>query len=162
VEAFILPAWSELSSEDQALLKKTSEQIGNLLDQVKKHAKAKEYDQATSILHKVYGLKTHLLQNLEHESTVVYDLLFDTSEEEYDYMIKRNQHFLDIVEKVLHENTFDEKTQNLINVHLEQSMTATNDARIREEGNQHEAAIKLLGQSVKDLSSALIIMGVRL
>lgn len=162
VEAFILPEWSELSPDDHELLNKISERINSLLDQAKKHAEAQEYDQASSILHRVYNLKTKLLQKLKHESTVVYGLRFDTPEEEYDYMLKRNQHFLDLVEKVLNENTFHEQTLKLIDVYLERSKAATKDARIREESDQHETAIQILDQSIRDLSSALIIMGIRI
>jgi len=161
VEAFILPEWTELSANDQELLRKTTDQINNLLELVKTQAVAKQYDKANTNLYEVYSLKTHLLQSLQHKDTIIYDLNFESSGEEYDYMLKRNQHYQLMVESVLKQNSFDEPTLNLVNVYLRQSRLAMNDARIKEADNKNKQAVQILQQSITNLSNALKLMGLR-
>jgi len=133
-----------------------------LLDLVKYQSDAEEYDKANLSLYKVYGLKKQLLEKLEHEKIIIYDLMFDTPGEEYDYMLKRNQHYQLMVDKVLMENTFSKQTLDQINVFLGLSRAATIEARLQEADNQIDQAVKILNQSISDLSNALKVMGIRI
>ena len=162
VDAFILPKWSELSEDERELLDNISDQISNLLDLVKYQSEAEEYDKANLSLYKVYALKKQLLEKLKHENTVIYDLMFDTPGEEYDYMLKRAQHYQLMVDKVLMENTFSKPKLDQIDVFLQQSKAAMIEARLQEADNRIEQAVIILNQSISDLSNALKVMGIRI
>ncbi|MBC8210553.1 MAG: hypothetical protein H8E21_05745 [Gammaproteobacteria bacterium] len=163
VEAFILPEWSEdISQQDRDSLDKESKEIDKLIEQAKLFASNEEFEQGTSELYKAYRLKSALLQKNKHKSTIIYGYLFDTPEEEYEYMLSRNQHFQGLVEKVLNEKAFDEQTSSLINVYLDKSKSGTFQAYSFQLNNQHKEAIQVLDQSIQDLSNALKVMGIRI
>lgn len=162
VESFVLPVWSNLSSEDHDLLNKNVEKINYLMARAKKQENNKEYNKATTLLSKAYKLKTQLLKILKHEKTVVYNLMFDSPEEEYNYMLKRSRHFLGLVENVLQENYFDTQALKLINTYVEQGKSGISKARAKKKRQLHGEAIDILNGSIKDLSSALRIMGINI
>jgi len=163
VEAFILPEWSEdISQLDRDSLDKESKEIDKLIEQAKLFASNEEFEKGTSELYKAYRLKSALLQKNKHKSTIIYSYLFDTPEEEYEYMLSRNQHFQGLVEKVLEDKNFDEQTSSLINVYLEKSKQGTFKAYSHQLQNQHKEAIEVLDQSIQDLSNALKVMGIRI
>ena len=162
VEGFILPAWSDLSPEEQQQLETTNKQIEDLLSQAKQSASTGDYDHGTTLLYQTYTLKTQLLQQLKHQDTVVYDLLFNSPEEEYSYMLKRSRHYQGLIDKVLQEKTFTEQTLNLVYIYINKSEKGVTDALSMEKEHQYESAIQLLEQSVADQSTALSIMGIRI
>jgi len=163
VEAFVLPEWSEdISQLDRDSLDKESKEIDKLIEQAKLFASNEEFEKGTSELYKAYRLKSALLQKNKHKSTIIYSYLFDTPEEEYEYMLSRNQHFQGLVEKVLEDKNFDEQTSSLINVYLEKSKQGTFKAYSHQLQNQHKEAIEVLDQSIQDLSNALKVMGIRI
>lgn len=58
------------------------------------------------------SLKVSLIDNLKHETTIVYDLNFDTIQDEYQYMINRTYHYLDLVQIALRPDA--NKDQRLV------------------------------------------------
>jgi len=162
VKSFVLPEWSDLSADEQAYLDRKSEEISGLMNNSKNLANDKEFARASQLLDEVYGIKSQLLKVLKHESTIVYDQLFDTPEEEFDYMLKRSQHYLGLVESVLKDNSFNPQTTKLIDTYVQQGKLGMSKARELEKDKQHEQAIVILDKSIKNLSSSLKIMGIKL
>jgi len=162
VESFVLPDWSDLSADEQTYLDKKTKEISGLMNNSKNLADDKKYARASHLLDEVYGIKTQLLKVLRHESTIVYDQLFDTPEEEFDYMLKRSQHYLGLVESVLKDHSFNPQTRKLIDTYVQQGKLGISKARELEKDKQHEQAIVILDKSIKNLSSSLKIMGIKL
>ena len=162
VKSFVLPDWSDLSVDEQTYLDKKTKEISGLMNNSKNLADEKEYARASHLLDEVYAIKTQLLKVLKHESTIVYDQLFDTQEEEFDYMLKRSQHYLGLVESVLKDHSFNPQTRKLIDTYVQQGKLGISKARELEKDKQHEQAIVILDKSIKNLSSSLKIMGIKL
>jgi cellobiose-specific phosphotransferase system component IIA len=162
VEAFTYPYWQDLSKSDQKLLEQTNTQIEELMKKASTEAAQEKYEEGSNLLLMAYSLKSQLLQRLEHDNTVVYDLIFDTPEEEYSYLIKRKEHFNELLEGVLEKNIFPVHTLNLVNVYIKKSEDKVVEASSRKESGEHKQASQLLEQSIQDLSTALKILGVKI
>lgn len=161
VESFTMPNWGELSEQDKITLDKINLQIEDLVKKANAKALENNYEDANSFLYQAYNLKTQLLQKLDHESTIVYDLIFDTPEDEYQYMVKRNKHYQELVEKVTAENSYNEQTLKLVNTYITKGRNGLGAAYESQKSNEHKKAIEILERSVKDLSNALSLLGIK-
>lgn len=162
VDSFVLPEWSDLSQEDQKQLNENTGKIDYLIDRAEKLAENKKYKNASALLDKAYELKTHLLNNLKHESNIIYDLKFDTPEEECDYLLKRSLHFLSLADNVLKYNSFDTQKKILIDMYIKRGRLGMENTRNKIKNKQYAQAIKILENSIKDLSRALKFMGIKI
>ncbi len=161
VDSFVLPEWKLLSTDEKEYLMIKSKEISRLMGQASDLEKNHQYARANTILDKVYSLKNQLLTALKHENTIVYDHLFDTPEEEFDYMQKRSDHYFELVEAVLNNNTFNPQIMKLIDTYVQQGKAGIIKARAMEKDKRHAEAVIVLEKSIKNLSGALKIMGVR-
>lgn len=161
VTSFVFPEWSDLSDDEKKYLKVKENEINRLMEQADALGIKFEYARANKVLDKVYSLKTHLIKVLKHENTIVYDHMFDTPEEEFKYMLKRSDHYLYLVDGVFKNNSFNPQTIKLIDTYVQQGKTGIIKARAMENNKRHEEAISALDKSIKNLSDALKIMGVR-
>ncbi len=161
VESFIMPAWSDLSKDDRQFLELKNKEIVFLVERSTFLAKQEKYVLASESLIDAYKLKSQLLVMLKHENTVVYDLLFDSSEEEFNYLLKRSMHYLELVEGVLQNNSFNKETSRLIDSYVQQGTQGIDKAQVMKKSKQHEKAVLVLDKAIKNLSGALKIMGVR-
>ena len=161
VESFVMPKWSDLSPEDQKTLGTTTSLIDELVDKSNAQALENNYEDANAFLYQAYNLKTQLLQKLNHESTIVYDLIFDTPQDEYLYMVKRNKHYQELIENVIAENKYDEQTLKLAKVYIDKGRNSLSQAFESEKIDLHKEAIEILEGSVKDLSTALKLLGIK-
>ena len=162
VEAFTYPYWQNLSKSDQKMLEQTNIQVEELMRKAYTEATQQRYEEGSNLLLMAYSLKSQLLQRLEHDNTVVYDLIFDTPEEEYSYLEKRKQHFNELLEGVLEKNTFPVHTLNLVNVYIKKSEDKVIQASSEKASGEHKKASQFLEQSIQDLSTALKILGVKI
>ena len=161
VDSFVFPEWTNLSADEKKYLTVKENEINRLMEQVKELEKNLEYVRANKMLDKVYSMKTQLLKVLKHENTIVYDHMFDTPEEEFNYMLKRSDHYFDLVDGVLKNNSFNPQTIKLIETYVQQGKSGIIKAQVMEKNKRHEEAIVVLDKSIKNLSDALKIMGVR-
>lgn len=162
VEAFTYPYWQNLTNSDQMMLDQTNQQVDELMTKASKNAAQNKFEEGSNLLLMAYSLKSQLLQSLEHDNTVVYDLIFDSPEEEYGYLEKRKDHFNELLQAVLEKNTFPVHTMNLVNVYIRKSEEKAVQARDKKENDEHKMASQILEQSIKDLSTALKILGVKI
>lgn len=161
VESFVMPKWGDLSTEDQKTLESTTSLINDLVDKANAQALENNYEDGNAFLYQAYNLKTQLLQKLNHESTIVYDLIFDTPQDEYLYMVKRNKHYQELIENVISENQHDEQTLKLAKVYIDKGRNSLGQAYESEKLDRHKEAIEILEKSVKDLSTALSLLGIK-
>ena len=162
LDSFVLPAWKKLTEGENKFLQKTLKQIDELRNEAIGHSQAKAYDRAVELVEQAYQLKATLIDKLQHENTVVYDLKFDTINDEYDYLSKRTYHYLELVDLALTKKEIDLQTRNLVDGYIQQSMVNLEAAENLETKGKFPDAISVLDKSIKQLTSALKILGVKI
>jgi len=159
LDSFVLPAWKDLSIVENEFLQKTLQQISELRNQAIRDSQLESLDQAVELVEKAYHLKITLIENLKHESTVVYDLKFNTVHDEYDYLNNRTYHYLELVDLALAKKDIDLQTRNLVDSYIHQSMVNLEAAEKFESEGKVADGIAVLDKSIKQLSSVLKILG---
>ena len=162
LDSFVLPAWKDLSIVENEYLQKTLPQISELCNQANRHSQSEELDQAVELVEKAYQLKITLIEKLKHENTVVYDLKFNTVKDEYDYLNNRTYHYLELVELALTKKDIDLQTRNLVDSYINQSMVNLEAAEKFESEGKVADGIAVLDKSIKQLSSVLKILGIKI
>jgi len=162
LDSFVLPAWKDLSIVENEFLQKTLKQISELRNQAIRESQSEALDQAVALVEKAYYLKVTLIEKLKHESTVVYDLKFNTINDEYDYFHNRTYHYLELVDLALAKKDIDLQTRNLVDSYIHQSMVNLETAEKFESEGKVVNGIAVLDKSIKQLSSVLKILGIKI
>lgn len=162
LDAFALPEWNELNERENDFLESKLQRISELRKQASRQADAKLFDDAISSLKEAYGLKVTLIDTLKHETTIVYDLNFSTVEDEYQYMINRTYHYLDLVQLALSKNDIDEQTRRLTDTNVYVSMVNLEIAEDFESKGQFSEALPALDKAINQLTAVLKILGVKI
>ena len=162
LEAFVLPAWKEMTVEEQGFLQKTLDRIRGFENFAIKNAEAENYIEATKLMETAYYLKTTLIDKLPHESDVIYDLKFSSVEDEYEYMTNRTYHFMELVDLALSKNKPDAQTRKLADNYISHSMMHLEDAENLELEGKYSEAITVLGKSIDKLSTVLKMLGIKI
>jgi len=162
LDSFILPEWDQLSESENDFLQRQLEHVSQLRNQAIGYAEAEDYDQALALLGQAYGVKSSLLEKLRHEITIVYDLNFASIQDEYQYLINRTYHYLELVHLALSKSEADDQTQKLIDNYIYLSMVNLEDAENFENDGNFSEAIPVLNQSITQLSSVLKILGIEI
>ena len=162
LDSFILPEWDQLSESENEFLQDQLEHVSDLRNQAISYAEAEDYDQALALLGQAYGVKSSLVEKLRHQTTSVYDLDFVSNQDEFQYLINRTYHYLELVQYSLSKYETEEQSQKLIDNYIYRSMVNLEIA----EGLQNEGifveAIPELKQSIALLSAVLRILGVNI
>ena len=160
LDSFVLPEWKNLSAAENRFLQGALIKINALRDEAFSHAQSLDYDRAVALVDQAYRMKSNLIDKLQHEQTIVYDLTFETIDEEYDYLNKRSYHYLELVEHAVTESAVDIQSRKLLDSYIYQSMINLEAAEnFQSEGRVAEAN-SALGKSIKQLTSALKILGI--
>lgn len=162
LDSFALPEWGELTEQENDLLQNQLTRVSELRDRAIRHADVNSYDKAIALLEEAYQLKVSLIDNLKHETTIVYDLNFDTIQDEYQYMINRTYHYLDLVQMALSESDIPDPTRKLTDKYVYGSMQNLEQAEALETQGQFSEAIPVLEKSINQLSSVLKILGINI
>jgi hypothetical protein len=162
LDSFVFPAWKDLSIVEDEFLQKTLQQISELRNQAISHSQSGELDQAVDLVEKAHNLKVTLIEKLKHESTVVYDLKFDSVNDEYKYLNTRTYHYLELVDLALAKKDIDLQTRNLVDNYIQQSMVNLESAENLESEGKFSDANAVLDKSIKQLTSVLKLLGVKI
>lgn len=162
LDSFVFPAWKDLSIVENEFLQKTLQQIGEMRNQAINHSQSGELDQAVKLLEEAQHLKVTLIAKLKHISTVVYDLKFDSINDEYSYLNNRTYHYLELVDLALAKEDIDLQTRNLVDNYIQQSMVNLESAETLESEGKISDAIAVLDKSIKQLTSVLKLLGVKI
>lgn len=160
LDSFVPPEWIDLSEEEIEALQKELTRVSELRNDAARLADAQSWDQAIALLEQAYNIKVSLLDRYRHETTVVYDLNFDTAQDEYQYLINRTYHYLELVQGVLAHNEVDAQTRKLTDKYLYDSMLGLETAEDLESQGQFSRAIPVLDQAIDKLVSVLKLLGV--
>lgn len=161
-DSFALPEWRDLDELENELLQKRLERISELRDQAIRKADAESLDDAMSLLEEAYRLKVALIEEFNHETLVIYDLKFETVQDEYQYMINRAYHYLELVQVAMAQGLVDEQTQKLADKYLYSSILNLDTAEEFETQGQFSEAISMLDKSINQLSAVLKLLGVNI
>lgn len=162
LDAFVMPEWQELSEQEDELLQDRLQHVSELRNRAVRRADAGSYDEAIALLEEAFGLKVSLIESLKHETTIVYDLNFSTVQDEYQYMINRTYHYLDLVQIALSRSDIDEQTRTLTDQYVYGSMQSLETAETLESQGQFSEAIPILDKTINQLSSVLKILGINI
>lgn len=162
LDAFVLPEWRNLDDQENELLQKQLERVSTLRGEAIRQADLELYDEAMASLEEAYGLKTSLINQFAHETEIVYDLNFETVQDEYRYMINRTYHYLELVQMAMAQGEIDEQKQKLADKYLYASMLKLESAEELEVHGQFSEAIPILDQSINQLSTVLKILGIKI
>lgn len=162
LDSFALPKWRDLDELQNELLQERLERITELRGQAIRKADAEFFDEAMSLLDEAYRLKVSLIDEFDHETLVVYDLKFETVQDEYQYMINRAYHHLELVQVAMAQSAVDEATQKLADKYLYSSISNLETAEDFETQGQFSAAISMLDKSINQISTVLKLLGVKI
>ena len=109
-----------------------------------------------------YQLKTSLIEKLTHESDIVYDLNFDSDQEEYRYMNSRTYHFLELVDLALARKKPNEQIRKLADRYIYLSLENLEVAEGLELEGEYSEAVAVLRKSISHLSTVLKLLGVKI
>lgn len=162
LDSFALPEWGELTEQENDLLQNQLTRVSELRDRAIRHADVNSYDKAIALLEEAYQLKVSLIDTLKHETTIVYDLNFDTIQDEYQYMSNRTYHYLELVQMALSESDIPDTTRKLTDKYVYGSMQNLEQAETLETQGQFSEAILMLEKTINQLSSVLKILGINI
>ena len=162
LDSFELPQWKDLTLEQSEYLQTQLVRIGDLRESALQLAGNREFDSAVESLDQAFALKTELLDALPHQQIVVYDLVFDSIHDEYEYLNQRSYHYLELVEFALARTDIDLQTRKQIDEYIYRSITDLEDAENLEYQNKFAEAIGKLDDTIKQLVSVLKILGVKI
>ena len=162
LDSFALPEWGELTEQENEWLQNQMTRVSELRDRAIRHTDVNSYDKAIALLEEAYQLKVSLIETLKHETTIVYDLNFDTIQDEYQYMVNRTYHYLGLVQMALSESDIPEPTRKLTDKYVYGSMQNLEQAETFETQGKFSAAIPVLEKSINQLSAVLKILGINI
>ena len=160
LDSFVMPEWIELSDDEAEVLQQEMTRVSELRNSAARLAEAESWDQAITRLEEAYSIKVSLLERFRHETLIVYDLDFDTVEDQYQYLVNRTYHYLELVQLVLAQNQVDAPTRKLTDKYLYDSMLGLEAAEDLESQGQFSQAIPVLDKAIDRLLAVLKLLGV--
>ncbi len=162
LEAFVLPEWKNITEIDRKFLQDNLTRINELRNDAIIESQSEAYDEAIKLLDTAYFLKLSLINELQHENTVIYDLNFDSEQEEYLYLFNRTYHYLDLVDLTLSKKEINFQARKLADDTVYLSMVNLEVAQDMESEGKLSEAIHILGKSINQLSSVLKLLGIKI
>lgn len=159
-DSFALPEFEQLSEAEDEQLQSRLTEVDEWRKQAIRRAGGGGYGEAIELLKRAYGAKVALVDNLPHASTIVYDLEFDSIQDEYHYLINRSYHYLELVHFALSQSEIDEQGRVALDAQLSHAMVDIDAAESLEIEGRYREALGLLDRSVEQLSAILRTMGV--
>ncbi len=160
LDSFALPEFEQLSEAEEEQLQSRLLEVDERRNRAIRRADGSAYDEAIALLKQAYRLKISLVDSLPHASTIVYDLEFDSIQDEYQYFVNRSYHYLDLVHFALSESQIGEQGRAVFDDRLAQSMVDIEAAETLEVEGRYREALGLLDRSIERLSSILRMLGV--
>lgn len=160
LDSFVMPEWIDLKDDEAEVLQTEMTRVSTLRSSAARLADEESWDQAIALLEEAYSIKVSLLERFRHETLIVYDLDFDTAEDEYQYLVNRTYHYLELVQLVLAQKQIDAPTRKLTDKYLYDSMLGLEAAEDLESQGQFSRAIPELDKAINKLVSVLKLLGV--
>ncbi len=160
LDAFTLPEREQLEEDDVLFVEQQLSRISDMRAKADQLAEAGDFDRAIAAIERAYGAKVTLVQRLLRDTTLVYDLDFDTVQDEYRYLVSRNYHYLDMVDLAVSRQPLADNVQKLTDFYLYRSMVNLERAESLETDGRFSEAIPILEESITQLTRILKLLGV--
>lgn len=162
LDAFELPPWKNLTLEQSEYLQTQLMQIETLREKSVQLSSDRDFDPAIDLVDRAYNLKRELIDELPHKRIVVYDQVFDSLHEEYEYLNRRSYHYLGMVELALTRVETDLPTRKLVDDHMYRALGNLEQAEKLKDQDRLVDAIGKLDETIKQLVSVLKIVGINI
>lgn len=160
LDSFALPDFEQLSDAEDEQLQSRLLEVGEWRNQAIRRAGGGAYDEAIALLKRAYRAKVSLVDSLPHASTIVYDLDFDSIQDEYQYAINRSYHYLELVHFALSRGEIEAQGRAAFDDLLSRAMVDIEAAESLEIEGRYREALGRLERSLEQLSTILRTMGV--
>lgn len=125
-----------------------------------KSAKQGDYLKANQNLEKAQRMITIALHKMLNNQTIVYDLNFETAEEEYDYELKRFAGYEELIPIAVEQKKPAEGAKKLMESFLKKGQDLRDRAVNKAKAGEYPTAIAMLQDATKDVRRALRMIGV--
>ena len=136
----------------------------NLVDKLKAdadtHAKAGNYAKANKSLDEAQHHITVALQKMLESQTIVYDLNFETPQEEYDYELKRFGGYEELIPVAIEAKKPAPGAIQLMNNFLDKAQKMRDEAKQKAASGDYPTAIKMMQDATVTVRRALRMVGV--
>ena len=123
-------------------------------------AKQGDYLKANQNLEKAQRLITVALHKMLDKQTIVYDLNFETAEEEYEYELKRFAGYEELVPIAVEQKKPNEGSKKLMESFVKKGQDLRDRAVAKAKAGDYPTAIAMLQDATKDVRRALRMIGV--
>jgi tetratricopeptide (TPR) repeat protein len=129
-------------------------------EQAHKLAGKGNYVEANNSLEQAQRLITEAIQQMLNSRTIVYDLNFETAEEEYEYELKRFGGYEELIPIAVEQKRPSEGAKKLMRTFLKKGQDMRDKAIKKAEAGDHASAIPMLQSATKEVRRALRMVGV--
>ena len=148
-----------LSSKDAKSYDNKVNRTGDLITNAQTLVRDNQYDEAAKQLERVHAIYISVLNELLASTSFVYDKIFSTPVEEYDYELARYRSYEELIPIAYDQFKPDEYTIKLSDRFVQEGSTALGLAEKQAASGDHPAAIKTLLGATKRLQTALRTVG---
>lgn len=136
------------------------EHVAALKEEARVMADKNDYSNANKKLQTAQRLITTAIQKMLNSQTIVYDLNFETAEEEYEYELKRFGGYEELVPIAVEQKQPNEGTQKLMESFVKKGQNKRDIAMETAKGGDFPRAIAMLQDATKEIRRALRMVGV--
>ena len=145
---------------DQSAVDYDKKQVATLMDEAQKLADKNDYVNANKKLEQAQHLITAAIQKMLHSQTIVYDLNFETPQEEYEYELKRFGGYEELIPVAVEQKKPNEGTKKLMDSFVEKGQKKRDIAIETAKEGDYPRAIAMMQDATKDIRRALRMVGV--
>ncbi|WP_455205288.1 hypothetical protein [Kaarinaea lacus] len=135
-------------------------QVASLKTQSDELAKKGDYVNANKSLEKAQHMITEAIQKMLHAQTIVYDLNFETPQEEYEYELKRFVGYEELIPVAVEQKKPKEGAKKLMETYWKKGQQMRDAAVQKAEAGEWSVAIAMLQDATKEVRRALRMVGV--
>jgi cellobiose-specific phosphotransferase system component IIA len=134
--------------------------VALLIDEAQNSANNNDYVHANKKLEQAQHMITAAIQKMLNSQTIVYDLNFETPQEEYEYELKRFGGYEELIPVAVEQKNPNEGTKKLMTSFVEKGQKMRNIAEETAKAGDYPRAIAMMQDATKEIRRALRMVGV--
>ncbi len=135
-------------------------QVTLFMDEAQNLANKNDYVNANKNLEQAQHIITSAIQKMLNSQTIVYDLNFETPQEEYEYELKRFGGYEELIPIAVEQKSPNEGTKKLMESFVEKGQKMRSIAMDTAKAGDYPRAIAMLQDATKEIRRALRMVGV--
>ena len=145
---------------EQSAVDYDKKQVASYMDEAQKSANNNDYVNANKKLEQAQHLITAAIQQMLNSQTIVYDLNFESPQEEYEYELKRFGGYEELIPVAVEQKKPNEGTKKLMESFVQKGQNMRNIAMETANAGDYPRAIAMLQDATKEIRRALRMVGV--